>query len=257
MIGIYKIENDINHKLYIGQSVDIERRWSNHRAHIYDSRNDNLPLYRAIRKYGIENFSFSIIELCKKEELNEKEKYYIKKYNTLAPDGYNATLGGQCSVPRKITLEQAKEIIHLLKTTTLNQTQIAEQFGISQNAVSDINTGCCWIDENETYPIRRKRFLHNDKGEYQKSKVWKCVDCGKIVTKGAKRCERCNRKFQSKAERPSREKLKEEIRNNSFVQLGKNYGVTDNTIRKWCKAYNLPFKAKDIKQYTDEEWDAI
>ena len=55
----------------------------------------------------------------------------------------------------------------------------------------------------------------------------------------------------------NREELKMLIRNNSFMSLGRKYGVTDNTIRKWCKAENLPFKSTEIKQYTDNEWELI
>ena len=252
MIGIYKIENLINHKVYIGQSKNIERRWTEHRTRVNYARNDNLPLYRAFRKYGIENFSFEVIEQCNVEKLNEKEKKYIQLYNSFAPNGYNATLGGESSQPQKITPEQAQEIKVLLKTTTLNQTEIAKQFNISQNAVSDINTGYSWIDDNEVYPIRKTRFLKN-----QPHKEWICIDCGNPISKGALRCQECSRLFQQRAERPTREKLKEEIRNPNFVQLGKKYGVADNTIRKWCKSYNLPFRTKDIKQYTDEEWETI
>ena len=55
-------------------------------------------------------------------------------------------------------------------------------------------------------------------------------------------------------DRPSREQLKEEIRNNSFLALSKKYEVSDNAIRKWCKVYNLPYKKRDIDGYTEEEW---
>ena len=54
---------------------------------------------------------------------------------------------------------------------------------------------------------------------------------------------------------PSKNELKSLLRNTSFVQIGKKYGVTDNAVRKWCKKYGLPFKAKDIKNISDEEWD--
>ena len=55
----------------------------------------------------------------------------------------------------------------------------------------------------------------------------------------------------------SREFLKQEIRNKSFVQIGKEQGVSDNAIRKWCKSYNLPSKSSEIKKYSDEEWNNI
>ena len=98
MIGIYKIENLINGKIYIGQSINIERRWSYHRSScVYNDISKqcyNYPLYRSFRKYGIENFDFSIIELCEKEQLDEKEKCWINFYKSYI-NGYNLTLGGQ------------------------------------------------------------------------------------------------------------------------------------------------------------------
>lgn len=55
-------------------------------------------------------------------------------------------------------------------------------------------------------------------------------------------------------ERPSREELKALIRNTPFLTIGKRYGVCDNAIRKWCKAYNLPYKSLVIRKMTDDEW---
>lgn len=93
--GIYKIENKINHKIYVGRSIDIEQRWQHH---IWESNNSNLPQYnytihRALRKYGFNNFTFSIIEECSENLLNEKEKYWIQYYDSYQ-NGYNETLGG-------------------------------------------------------------------------------------------------------------------------------------------------------------------
>ena len=58
-------------------------------------------------------------------------------------------------------------------------------------------------------------------------------------------------------ERPSKEKLKQMIREESFLAIGKKFNVTDNAIRKWCRAVNLPEKKTEIKKYTDEEWKLI
>lgn len=62
---------------------------------------------------------------------------------------------------------------------------------------------------------------------------------------------------QRKVERPSREELKNLIRTVSFCELGRRYGVSDNTIRKWCAFEKLPFKKSEIKSYSDEEWNLI
>ena len=95
MIGIYKIENLINGKVYIGQSNDIERRFSQHQSSYEQERFSDKPLYKAFAKYGIENFSFTIIEECSVEQLNEKEKFWIAELKTLThQNGYNITAGG-------------------------------------------------------------------------------------------------------------------------------------------------------------------
>lgn len=76
-----------------------------------------------------------------------------------------------------------------------------------------------------------------------------CVDCGLKVSKGAIRCVDCRNKFQRKTERPSSEKLYQtliEIKGN-FSKLSKELGVTDNTIRKWCKSYNIPYHSSFYK----------
>lgn len=92
MIGIYKITNLINNKVYIGQSVDIAKRWS---AHKHPQNNEKTALQAAFHKYGIENFQFEIIEECKEDELNDKEMYWIEFYNSYNDGGYNMTRGGE------------------------------------------------------------------------------------------------------------------------------------------------------------------
>lgn len=91
MIGIYKITNKTNNKVYIGQSINIEQRW---KTHLKKSRILNTPLYQAMRKDGIENFLFEVIEECNQEQLNNKEKYWINYYNsTNSNKGYNILKG--------------------------------------------------------------------------------------------------------------------------------------------------------------------
>ena len=63
MIGIYKITNTINNKVYIGQSIDIAKRWREHKRRAFvQNKEYNKYLYNAFRKYGLENFSFEVIE---------------------------------------------------------------------------------------------------------------------------------------------------------------------------------------------------
>lgn len=93
MTGIYKITNKINGKIYIGQSKNIQQRWLDHK-HYADERRGNSIIHKAIRKYGIDNFSFDVEIECDASELNDLEKYYIELYNTIIPYGYNMTAGG-------------------------------------------------------------------------------------------------------------------------------------------------------------------
>ena len=110
IMGIYKIENLVNGKIYIGQSINIERRWQGHRKGIKSRVDKEKPLYRAMNKYGIENFSFEVLEECEEEELDEKEIYYIEKYHSYIEDGgYNLTRGGSGS--RKFTQQERRERI--------------------------------------------------------------------------------------------------------------------------------------------------
>lgn len=88
-----------------------------------------------------------------------------------------------------------------------------------------------------------------------------CVDCGKEIKKLSVRCRECEsklRKVEAIDDMPvSREQLKHLIRTSTFLQIGKNFNVSDNTIRKWCRRLELPCRSHDIKKYTDQEWDNV
>ena len=115
--GIYKIENLVNGKVYIGQSVDIESRWREHKniSQRKTSKSYNYPLYKAFRKYGVENFSFEIVEECPVETLSEKEMFYINKYNSCVYDknsyGYNQSYGGDGAGAGRVLSEETKQKI--------------------------------------------------------------------------------------------------------------------------------------------------
>lgn len=92
---IYKITNTISKKCYIGETVkpDPEKRWIQHKNTI--KRGIGCPaLQDAVKKYGIDNFRFEILLICFDEDRYKYEIEYIKKYNTLVPNGYNILEGG-------------------------------------------------------------------------------------------------------------------------------------------------------------------
>lgn len=156
--GIYLIKNNVNGKAYIGQSKNIERRWIDHKSTANSNSNErrNYPLYRAMNKYGVDNFSFSILEEVEDyDQLNSIENKYIAEFNSIAK-GYNQ--------------------------------MITSMHGLSKEEL---------IAKRELkYPV-------------------------------------------------TKDKLRSELFQYSFEKVGSIYGVSSNTIRKWCKDYGIPSSAKD------------
>ena len=251
--GIYKIENNINHLVYIGQSINIEKRWQKHRQ-----AKTEMAIHKAIRKYGIENFTFSILEECSSNELNEKEKCWISYYNSYK-NGYNSTMGGEGSLGKgeKLTLKEVEIIRQLLLTSQKTNIELAQEFNVSENIISGINTGYYWKDTKINYPIRKQlvkkqkqkqQKLVLEKKNFEKNKYY-CSVCGKEIVTNSKMCTECSYKARRKVERPSKEQLFKELQEveGNFTLMGKRYSVSDNTIRKWCQVYGLPYHSKDYK----------
>ena len=231
MIGIYKIENLINGKVYIGQSIHIERRWQEH-----CQPSSRSLVGKAIQKYGKEHFTFQILEECVEEQLDEIEERYISEYNSVVPNGYNietASKGKTSFVfyDKEIFADIVKDIM----SNELTFSSIAEKYDLSRRTIQRINQGDVHFMSDKKYPLR-DTTIPNTRNK-------NCVDCAN--------------KAQRSVERPSREMLKSLIRTKSFVEIGKVYGVTDNSIKKWCVAEGIPSKKKDIKTYSDEEWALI
>lgn len=250
MIGIYKITNKINNKCYIGQSIHIERRWS---EHCFPSKTSKISL--AIQKYGKNNFNFEVIEECVITELDEKESYWIKFYNSLIPNGYNVNEDTSTTHTNYnyISKKQVLNIIQDLQNTNLTLSKIADKYNINVSNISRINKGQTHVQEGFDYPIRKTNYNSNKKY---------CIGCGKELSYGAQlRCNHCenkNRIEQNKKKKPvTREELKFLIRTLTFVDIGKQFNISDNGVRKWCKLFNLPSTKKEIKTYSDEEWKNI
>lgn len=106
MIGIYKIENLVNGKVYIGQSVDIKKRWCEHKYELNNNIHPNIYLQNSWNKYGKENFNYTILELCSLDNLNFKEVYWIDAYKSYDKNyGYNMTVGGDGCIAYKPVLQ--------------------------------------------------------------------------------------------------------------------------------------------------------
>ena len=166
MKGIYLFKNNINNKVYIGKSQDLETRYKSHKRNYNNIKlNDyNTKFYRALRKYGFENFSYTILEssnFFSENDLNEKEKYYIKIYDSVN-NGYNIQLGGNdTAVPRKLNKAQILEIKDLLKNMNNSFKDIAIKYSVSESLISMINSGKIWnMIGDYSYPIRIDTNCH-------------------------------------------------------------------------------------------------
>ncbi len=137
--------------------------------------------------------------------------------------------------------------VRIKKPTQPNQHWI-EDFEISKVLNIQIKS---WVSLKE-----ETRKLNNPSGEKQK---YLCIDCGVPVWNPNSRCVSCARKIRAAgSNKPSREVLKNEIKDTSFTTIGKKYGVTDNAVRKWCVSYELPSKSSEIKEIVKRgEWDLV
>lgn len=163
-----------NGKMYIGQTYrEFQERQYEHirKSKIKTENGYNYPFYRAIRKYGVENLIWDILDCASsQEELNEKEKYWISYYNTYTKsknsNGYNQTLGGEGqnglvhtnesknkiskselgenNANAKLTAEQVLQVVDLSKQNKYSQVELSKIFHTSEGTISRILSGLRW-----------------------------------------------------------------------------------------------------------------
>ena len=132
--GIYMIQNKVNNKMYIGQAVDIEKRWNDHIWNLNNKRNENRHFINAWYKYGEENFKFTILLECKESDLNMYEEYYIFELMTYDPRvGYNKNYGGDSGRPteeakRKMSEAQKGKQLSEEHKRKISESQKGKQF---------------------------------------------------------------------------------------------------------------------------------
>ena len=95
------------------------------------------------------------------------------------------------------------------------------------------------------------------KSQSSKRRTGICPKCGGSMLSTSSLCAECYKTAHRQHKRPSRKELKDLIRITPFTQIGKQFNVSDNAIRKWCIDENLPSKVSEIKQYSDTEWEKI
>lgn len=155
---IYIIKNTINDKVYIGQSVNAAERWMKHLSDVR-KKPDNQIIHRAMKKYGVENFYYQILEY-QIENYDEREKYWISKYNSLAPNGYNVAIGGQGtgsgieSPSAKLNKKQLDSLIKDLIETDIPLNTLEKKYNLCQWSMTEINNGRSYYNPKLKYPLR-------------------------------------------------------------------------------------------------------
>lgn len=154
--GIYKITFP-NGKNYIGQSSNIIRRIREHNS------GSKQIVDKAIQKYGkIEEFELlEEISPENKDLMNERERYYIKKYQSLIhQNGYNITIGGE-GFTRDYKLPYVEQIVKLLQSNQYSYKEISDLTGQSTNVINSINHGYTYYNENLVYPLKKIKIYHS------------------------------------------------------------------------------------------------
>lgn len=107
--GIYRFLSWIDGKMYVGSAVKIYQRRIDHIKDLRKNRHHNFYLQNAWNKYGENNFTFEVLELCEKEKLLEREQYYIDTLNCVKPNGYNLNPVAGSNLGRKFSEDFSKK----------------------------------------------------------------------------------------------------------------------------------------------------
>lgn len=136
LCGIYKIHNKNNDKVYIGKSIDILQRWSQHIDAARLNKKD-YEFYKDLK--NLSDFTFEILTLCQESELQEQEQFFIDKFNS-CKNGYNQV---QAIDKRKEEIKNLSsnilKAIDLLEHSSLFFQEIADETGLSVNTIYNIN----------------------------------------------------------------------------------------------------------------------
>lgn len=172
---IYKFTNKINGHCYIGQTNNLQKRYNGHKSESFNPKVSGywLPLHCAIRKYGIDNFTYEVIEEIadgeSKDFINEREKYFIQYYHSLKDEnGYNVTLGGDgCPKPplsyeeklersKLFTGEEIKDIQQrLINDEEYDDIEKIYAPKLKRTFLVNINTGTNFYNPDFNYPLKK------------------------------------------------------------------------------------------------------
>lgn len=161
MFGIiYIITNDLNSKVYIGQTKrTLGERWKEHKREKCSINEHNMLIKRAILKYGEQHFKVKELERCNIEDLNAREIYYISLYNSYN-NGYNLTRGGQESTKVLKLVDRQTEIVELYKEG-FSLRELAKEYNVDKFTIKHIlEINNIIIRSTKTYKYSQEERQH-------------------------------------------------------------------------------------------------
>lgn len=269
--GIYGIFNLINGKVYIGKSVNIEKRWNSHFNYLKCDKHKNSHLQKSYNKYGKENFEYKILKLCKKEKLDYWEKYFIyDRYNSFNPNcGYNKTIGGEGGAYREYSMVINKWINDFVNGNSLSK--IAKQYNISHSTVRKYVRE--YFESQENGDIMYKKYKEkiikminkNRKHSSKSRKNMSNAHRGKPTGRKGKGISEKHRKSMEQVWQSNKGKKKYNHLINdfinlynqdcSFTEIGNQFNISSAVIGRYVKCYliehDIPYNVK-VRKCSEE-----
>lgn len=241
---IYKITNKINYLCYIGQTVNFDERVYNHKR-----AKENSILHHTIRKYGVENFIFEILERWPKETLAEREKTWIAFYNTFEGEGYNMTPGGEGYAGKdhpmygKKHTEESKRKMSESRKGDLNHFYGKTHTEETKRKISESLKGTTHTEETKTKmsEARKGKFTGKDHPMYGKTHTEEAKRKISEASKGRIHSEEARRKMS--------ESLKGKYTGKNSAWYGKTHAEkTKEKMSRSRKLYWDQKKSRKLKE---------
>ena len=218
MAYIYRILNKLTKKCYIGETKckDVIWRWNQHKQKI--EINKGCPALRdSVKKYGIDNFEFSVLIICFDDERFKYEIEYIKKYNSVVPNGYNITNGGEGGgFQGKTHTEEVKnDIKNKLKQKYIDNPELKKQMSERNKIV---------MSNPEVREKIKNGILNSEKWK----KVVENMRNGNHKNSGGA----TNSKHSEEAKNKISESLKKYYANNNTIKI-KQYDMNNNLLNEY------------------------
>lgn len=255
--GVYKIFMISSGKIYVGSSQDVFRRKREHFYTLKNHKHSNIYLQRNYNKYGIEDFVFEVLELCKIENLQEKENYYINLYNStcdkigfnLMPIAYSSRGYKHSDESReRLKISQSKKVWK--ENQSKKQKEIWSKSEYKEK-MSDIRKRQ-W-EKDETIEKRRKTFSSSEyrlKRSEASKKMWQDKHARENLVK--ERRERVDENYKKKLSDASKIKWQNEEFKKKYSDSGRKKWENQEYKEKVGAKISSTYKAK----WADPEWRA-